>query len=51
VNFAKIEPDTRRYPGTRFNTRRVPGSENTRKSEHYLRKHCNLLHPRSVAFQ
>ena len=25
------------YPGTRFNTRRVPGYINIRKSEHYFR--------------
>jgi len=25
------------YPGTRFNTRRVPGYLNTQKSEHYAR--------------
>ena len=26
------------YPGTRSNTRRVPGYKNTRKSEHYCRR-------------
>ena len=32
------------YPGTRFNTRRVPGFSNTRKSEHYSHTYMILAH-------